>query len=572
MIDEPTTMADLFTQMAQEHFHKTAALSVRAADSYLMGKVAAHSPHLQLELITGLKVRANPELTKEALSFGAIKNFATNLGRKVTGRGAAAVRPRPNLGTAKTMAAPRPQTVVQRGSMGNAPTMAAPSPVSRQTMAPQAMGTAPTMQMPAQAMSRAPTMQMPAQAPSRVVPRGQAAGGPAMGRPQVPAPPPGLNLPTQNPVLARMKPLPAPNLPATQAQLAQEMKNLQAAGVSPEQAERLKSVFGHKGVNTRTSTPVGHAGKIRSTFEGMAPAGGSGRGQMIPLYMPKMSSHQGLSKVASGYVKYLEKLSHTDPERAYYLAKQAGIGGKIFGGLANFAGKAIGGGSRAASATVGGVARGAGAVQRGGSRAIQSIRSAPANIRQSASAAKTRVGERLGGLKQQMKTEYQAGRMGVQRNAYTSPIGPMPQGYSPVGNVKGYKAPVQGSTTPQGWKPPGSTTTSTPRATAADAATSGPRPTGDAATPRPSVSKVTREAAGAGGGGGDKTQQRAPTPQEQPWKFPWMKSALLAGTIGVPMVAMKGLDTAQSVFGSQGTPTHQYGAAAPTPWNRSWQM
>lgn len=72
--------------------------------------------------------------------------------------------------------------------------------------------------------------------------------------------------------------------------------------------------------------------------------------------------------------------------------------------------------------------------------------------------------------------------------------------------------------------------------------------------------------AGAGAAGGDAQAQ------QQGFRFPWLKAGLLAGSVGVPMVAMKGMETAQNVLGSDMQAPYRAGMGAPQPWNRSYQF
>lgn len=434
MISEPTTMADLFTQMAHEHYRKTAAMTVRASDSYLMGKTAAHSPYLDFEMIVG--------------------------------------------GVTKT---------------------ASYSPLSESV--------------------------------GYVVPYG--------------------------------------------------------------------------------STPT-----------------------------------EGMSKVASGYVRYLEKLSQTDPERAYYLAKEAGIGsflGKVVGTGVRGARAAAGGVARGAGAAAGGVARGAGAVARGAgavkhtmrpgmfNRMGQGVRQRVVNpLQQRASAARGGLGQKWSGIKRNIRTGYRKGRGTAVTPANVPTAAPkslqqslMPSGGMGASSAIGSKpitssfktAPtgVQNSLLPQkgldvnysrinpktgkpitmegpggvatpeaqrriqqptGGKGPYHTPGGTPPDPTPPAAPASATPTKAPDTPAAQAAPETPGASATPAASTPSTNAN-PTQAEvaaAPWKFPWLKAGLMAGAVGVPMVAMKGMDTAQSVLGSQNVPTHQYGRGAPQHWNQSWQF
>lgn len=361
--------ADWLAEQSNLHFCKLGSLSAKVASAQKIGQVSAHV-----------------ELEKLAVGGGLLRGIR-NLGRK-----ASEMFTGPSAATRATKSLRGPGQAAQR---------AAPQPAAVRQMPPT--------QSPGGVNPLARTMPMQAPtgaAPTRAMPaagRGQAA--PA----QVPAPPPGLNLPQQAPFLNR-QPLPAPSFPATQGELAQQMQKLRSAGVDPAQAERLRQAFGHKALRgTNTSTPVGHTGKIRTSFEGMATAGGSGAGQRIPLYMPKMSAHElnsvildviqrsmpsngpllktasqratlndeGILKVASEssywnsqqgnlHLAFLAGAYDESPEMAWELAKNAGLYKEAIdlSGVGKFIGRLAGGAKNVATAPV-----------RGGEKAISGVKS-----------------------------------------------------------------------------------------------------------------------------------------------------------------------------------------------------
>lgn len=370
--------------------------------------------------------------------------------------------------------------------------------------------------------------------------------------------------------------------------------------------------------------------------------------QLEMLHKQASAYEPQMSKVASGYVRFLEKLSHTDPERAYYLAKQAGIGsflGRMAGGAARGgagAARAVGRAGGAAGRTA---ARGVGAVRRGVGRATGAVRrtqSAMTAPRPGTSRfvgpmpapkapLRQRMGQRWQGFKQQVQSGYQQGRRAPAAKPSTPGFqGPMPaprsmpaakpstpgfQGPMPApagrggpfrsaAGARGPTPPTQPSAAPktrvrqrrgmrgaqsdpsipQGQMrdimnpAPAGTRRATRRRGIRGAQTDPTLPQQQAAAPGAAPNSTVQRVRAASGVAGqaadlaptDTSQQQQAA--QQGFRFPWLKAGLLAGSIGVPMVAMKGMETAQNVLGSDMQSPYRAGQGAPQPWNRSYQF
>ena len=83
-----------------------------------------------------------------------------------------------------------------------------------------------------------------------------------------------------------------------------------------------------------------------------------------------------------------------------------------------------------------------------------------------------------------------------------------------------------------------------------------------------------REAHNAAGQAADlapaDSQQQQQQGNQQGFRFPWLKAGLLAGSITAPMVAMKGLEAAQTTLGSDVQAPYRAGGGMPQYWNQNY--
>lgn len=475
MIGAPTTTADLFTQMAQAHFQKTASLVVQASDAYLMGKVAAHSPNLQLEMLRKQASAYEPQMSKVASGY---VRFLEKLSYTDPER-AAYLAKQAGIGSfigRLAGGAARGGQAMGRGAM------AAGRGVSR------GIGAA-----------------------GGAVGRGGAAAGRAVGR------------------------------------------SFGAAGRGVGRATGwAKQTAGRAGSWARSAPGQARSGMARQ-WSGFKSELGSG-------YRKAMggTGYAGPQRAPGAYASPASRVSGTAQ-----LAPPTGTATQYTGAI----------GPMPAKPTAVRARRGMrGAAPEPTLQARPAVTPRPAA--QGGPAAKARRGLRGAApeptLRQPAATPSTRGFQGPQR-----PTGP---GATP--STPGFQGPQRPTGPAASPSTPGFQGPQRPTAAAATPSTpgfQGPAPQGTPPTSAKGpyrtpdvreVREVASQAADVLPSGG----QQQGGDQGQGFKFPWLKAGLMAGAVGVPMVAMKGMETAQNVLGSNVQAPYRAGMGAPQTWNRSYQF